>query len=62
MIAITLQEKEQIVKQYPHVKMVRTMVKDSKRHHYYMVEERGPMGLLNKLRGEDVPHKRKRRW
>lgn len=61
MIAISLQEKEEIRKQYPNVNITRTMKQDSKRHHYYMEEAKGPMNLLRKLRGEDTAtHKRKR--
>lgn len=50
MIAITAEEKKIIHAQYPDVHIVRTMKQDSKRHHYYMTEDKKPMKLLNKLR------------
>lgn len=50
MIAITAEEKKAIHKKYPDVHIVRTMKQDSKRHHYYMTEDRKPMALLRKLR------------
>lgn len=61
MIAINKDEKEAIVKQYPNVGIVRTMKQDSKRHHYYMEEARGPMYLLRKLRGQDRGIKRRKK-
>ena len=53
MIAITLSEKEAIREKFPRVHIVRTMKSDSKRHHYYMVEDGAPMRLLRSLRGQD---------
>ena len=50
MIAITAEEKKIIHAQYPEVHIVRTMKQDSKRHHYYMTEDKKPMKLLRKLR------------
>ncbi len=50
MIAITAEEKKIIHEQYPDVHIVRTMKQDSKRHHYYMTEDKKPMKLLRKLR------------
>lgn len=50
MIAITAEEKKIIHEQYPDVHIVRTMKQDSKRHHYYMTEDKKPMRLLQKLR------------
>lgn len=50
MIAITAEEKKIIHEQYPDVHIVRTMKQDSKRHHYYMTEDKKPMKLLYKLR------------
>lgn len=61
MIAINLQEKEEIRKKYPNVKITRTMKQDSKRHHYYMEEARGPMNLLRHLRGEDTSTRKRKR-
>lgn len=53
MIAITAEEKKIIHEQYPEVHIVRTMKQDSKRHHYYMTEDKKPMKLLRKLREND---------
>ena len=53
MIAITAEEKKIIHEQYPEVHIVRTMKQDSKRHHYYMTEDKKPMKLLKKLRDGD---------
>lgn len=61
MIAITLDEKNVIREKYPNVHIVRTMKHDSKRHHFYMVEEPGPMRMLKRMRGEKVPNKRSSR-
>lgn len=61
MISITQAEKAVIREQYPNVHIVRTMKQDSKRHHYFMVEESGPMRLLNKLRGIETPSRKRRR-
>jgi len=49
-IAITADEKKVIIEKYPRVHIVRTMKQDSKRHHYYMEEQSGPMKLLRSLR------------
>ena len=65
MIAITLSEKEAIKRRFPDVHIARTMKQDSKRHHYYMVEERGPVRYLRELRGEIDPAEKRRdkkRW
>lgn len=50
MVEITQFEKEAIKKRYPEVHIVRTMKQDSKRHHYYMTEDRKPMEMLRKMR------------
>lgn len=50
MIAITADEKKIIHERYPDVHIVRTMKQDSKRHHYYMTEDKKPMKLLRALR------------
>ncbi len=60
MIAITAEEKKIICKKYPQAHIVRTMKKDSKRHHYYMTEAGAPMNLLRSLRGENVPKVRRK--
>lgn len=53
MVKITKSEKEEILKKYPGMSFTRTMIKDSKRHHYYMVEQAGPMALLRRIRGQE---------
>lgn len=60
MVEISLKEKESIIEQFPLVHIVRTMKQDSNRHHYYMVEETGPMRLLHSIRGDEP--ERDRRW
>lgn len=71
MVEITQSEKKAIKERYPDVHIVRTMKQDSKRHHYYMTEDRKPMELLRKLRaavdantvkagGNNGHHKKKR--
>ena len=60
MIAITLSEKESIREKFPRVHIVRTMKSDSKRHHYYMVEEGAPMRLLRGLRGQERPRDKRK--
>ncbi len=61
MIAITLSEKNTIRERFPNVHIVRTMRQDSKRHHYFMTEDPGPMNMLRKMRGEKAPERAKRR-
>lgn len=55
MVKISKAEKDEITKLYPDVQMTRTMKQDSKRHHYYMVEQPGPMRVLRKVRGLNEP-------
>lgn len=50
MIAISKQEKEDIVKRFPKVHIVRTMKQKSKRHRYYCEESRGVMKYLEEKR------------
>lgn len=52
MISITKAEKIRILSMFPNIHIVRTMRQDSRRHHYYMAEERGPMKLLRSIRGK----------
>lgn len=52
MIAVTKEEKEKIAERFPNVHIVRTMKKDSKRHHYYMEENRKAIRFLNHIRRE----------
>jgi len=56
---INASEKEAVLKQYPDVHIVRTMKTRSKRHHYYMVEEPGPVALVMKMRGLKPPTKKR---
>lgn len=50
-IRINKDEKEAMVKKFPKMHIVRTMKQDSKRCHYYMVEEPKYVEALNKMRG-----------
>ena len=50
MIAISKDEKMAISEKFPGVHIVRTMKQDSKRGHYYCVEERRVMKFLEALR------------
>lgn len=59
MIAITADEKKIIREKYPEVHIVRTMKQDSKRHHYYMTEDKKPMKLLRELRKDRCEHNAK---
>lgn len=59
-IAITASEKEAIRKRFPRVHIVRTMKQDSHRHHYYMVEDSGPMRLLRNLREPDHTQRKRK--
>lgn len=61
MISINLEEKEAIRKQYPNVNITRTMKQDSKRHHYYMEEAKGPMALLRRLRGQETDTRKRKK-
>ena len=53
MVAITKAEKEEIVKNFKNVHIVRTMKQCSKRHHYYCEETRQIVCFLEKLRSCD---------
>ncbi len=53
MIAINKAEKDAISMRFPNVHIVRTMKRDSKRHHYYCEESVQVMRYLNRVRGED---------
>lgn len=54
MVAITLDEKKLISEKFPNVYIVRTMKRASKRHKYYMVENRAAMKYLHSLRNDKV--------
>lgn len=51
MIAINKAETEAIRERFPNVHIVRTMKKKSKRHHYYVEENRSVVRFLNQIRG-----------
>lgn len=53
MVMVTKQEKEQILKLFPDVHIVRTMKQKSKRHRYYCAEECGVVEALQKIRSEN---------
>lgn len=53
MVPINKQEKEAIQARFPTAQFTRTCRQDSKRHHYYMAEQPGPMKLLRSLRTPD---------
>jgi len=61
MVAINAAEKEAISMRFPHIGIVRTMKQDSKRHHYYMEEDRAAMAMLRRLRGQVSPKPRHRK-
>lgn len=52
MIIITSQEKEIIAEQMPDVHIRRTVKQRSKRHKYYMEEDRDAMRVLKGLRAD----------
>lgn len=52
MVSITADEKKRVLAAFPNVHIVRTMKQRSKRHHYYMAEDVGPLQYLNSLRAE----------
>lgn len=49
-VMVTKQEKEQLLKLFPGVHIVRTMKQKSKRHRYYCAEECGVVEALQKMR------------
>lgn len=61
MISITREEKQAVLERYPNVHIVRTMKQDSKRHHYFMTEEFGPMQIIKKMRGLPADKPRRNR-
>lgn len=46
MIPISKEEAAEVRATYPGVRIVRTMIQKSKRHHYYMTEHEGAMRLI----------------
>lgn len=63
MVPITKDEKMALMKQFPHKTYPRTMKQDSKRGHYYCVEEPRLMRALREYRKSRVieTHTAKRR-
>lgn len=57
MIIITSQEKEIIAEHMPNVHIRRTVNQKSKRHKYYMEENKNAMRLLKELRTEKTEAK-----
>lgn len=53
MISITKDEKQAVSERCPDVYIARTMKHDSKRHHYYMTEDKAAMRVLRELRRFD---------
>lgn len=61
MVKIDAAEKAALLKKFPSLTFVRTMKKDSKRHHYYCAEEWHVMEYLRVLRGEEPSKPRQQR-
>ena len=57
MITITSQEKEIIAERMPNVHIRRTVRQKSKRHKYYMEENKSAMRLLKELRTDKTEAK-----
>lgn len=53
-VPITKEEKKELSERFPKASFVRTMKQDSKRGHYYCVEERNIMKYLNEIRSKNV--------
>lgn len=51
MVAINKAEKEAVIERFPNAHIIRTMKHRSKRHHYYVEENRSIIRFLNQLRG-----------
>lgn len=54
MITITSREKEIIAERMPNVHIRRTVSQKSKRHKYYMEENKNAMRLLKELRADEA--------
>lgn len=50
MVAISAKEKNIIAEKMPDIHIRRTVKQKSKRHHYYMEEDKGALRLLASLR------------
>ena len=53
-VPINKEEKRELSERFPKATFVRTMKQDSKRGHYYCVEERNIMKYLNEIRSKNV--------
>lgn len=53
-VPINKEEKKELSKMFPKATFVRTMKQDSKRGHYYCVEEKNIMRALNDIRKGNV--------
>lgn len=51
LIAISAREKESIIQKVPDIHIYRTVKQKSKRHRYYMEENKSAMRVLKELRG-----------
>lgn len=54
MVLAKKSEVEEIRRVIPHSHITRTRVQKSKRHHYYVEEDRAVLGVLAKIRGCEV--------
>lgn len=54
MIPVTKTEKFAILKKFPNAQFTRTMKQDSKRGHYYCVEQKDIMKYLKEIRRANV--------
>lgn len=53
-VPITKEEKKELSERFPKASFVRTMKQDSKRGHYYCVEEKNIMRCLNEIRRKNL--------
>lgn len=53
-VPISKEEKKELSERFPKATFVRTMKQDSKRGHYYCVEEKSLMRALNEIRRSNV--------
>lgn len=53
-LAISNDEKKALLKKFPDVYIRRTMVHDSKRHHYYVEESFAVNAALRNMRGAEL--------
>lgn len=53
-VAITLAEKDLLMKVFPDLEFVRTCRQKSKRHNYYITERRDVMRVLRRLRTDSI--------